>query len=234
MPKPGDFFVGVVDLFGIVIPGAIVIYLLEHIIPATAYQTWKLGTSVENWIVTVLLAYLAGSYVLVLTQRTFGPLYHWAWSANSRWWWPDYFARKARLMDEYKAYVSARVRLEIASPPGVLAISDLVQQDSDGWATRFVRTKVPQAVTEIDRYRADERLFRSLTLVFVVALVVAVASVVTHRGAEGWVIPLLVALILLSAYLFVQRRYTRELTTYQYFMALHATGPSSAEPGAPL
>ncbi len=63
--KPQDFFIGVIDFFSVILPGALVTYFLMGLLYADVFGTGKVfplpETKTQQWIVFLLTTYIKGS-----------------------------------------------------------------------------------------------------------------------------------------------------------------------------
>ncbi len=143
--KPGDFFLGVIDFFGILVPGAVLLFL---------HGEWlvdQVGVRLQRQEMPVWVPFLLGSYVLG----------HFLLGAGVP------LNRLLRLFrPEHSDAFYNEVRKTIDLPPGVRAN----RTDAFYRAYSFVRLKSPSALEEVERQMADYKLFRSLTLVFLLDL----------------------------------------------------------------
>jgi len=140
--KPSDFFIGVIDFFGILVPGATLLFLYRERLPEALKL--HLGSDRATW----WAAFLVGSYVVGHFLLGIGvPL-----NRLLRFFRPE---SKDRFYNE--------VKQAIKLPPG------LRENRTDAFyrAYSFVRmNNNPAALAEIERQMADFKLFRGLTLVF--------------------------------------------------------------------
>ena len=61
MTKPSDFFVGVIDFFAVLLPGASLVYLLQPLIVTGMSTPWLPATPTQGWVVFLVLAYIGFS-----------------------------------------------------------------------------------------------------------------------------------------------------------------------------
>ena len=154
--KPSDFFIGVIDLFGILVPGAVLLFLHGESLAK------PLALSLDHQQTALLVAFSIGSYVLghfllgigVPLNRTLCVF------------------RPEGKDDFYKA-----IKDTIDLPRGVAKTRTNVFYR----AYALVRLESPSALTEIERQMADYKLFRSLTVIFGLDLVLTAIV-----GAPHW------------------------------------------------
>lgn len=140
--KPADFYIGVIDFFGVLVPGAVLLFLYRERLPGAL----ALGLKGEQTVI-VWAAFLVGSYVLGHFLLGIGvPL-----NKLLRFF-------KSEAKDKFYNEVKDAIKL----PPGMRK----KRSDAFHRAYSFLQLNNPSAVAEIERQMADYKLFRGLTLVF--------------------------------------------------------------------
>jgi hypothetical protein len=151
--KPGDFFLGVIDFFGILVPGIALLILQGPTVARLAAISVPQAQNWWAWVPALVAAYVAGQFLLGLGV----PLNRLASLA----------------FPEAKDRFFQAVRDEVPLPPKVPRSRSFVFNA----AFSFVRLASPSALAEVERQAAEYKLFRSLTLVFVIdGLLVAVVG----------------------------------------------------------
>jgi hypothetical protein len=151
--KPGDFFLGVIDFFGILVPGIALLILQGPTVARLAAISVPQAQNWWAWVPALVAAYVAGQFLLGLGV----PLNRLASFA----------------FPEAKDRFFQAVRDEVPLPPKVPRSRSFVFNA----AFSFVRLASPSALAEVERQAAEYKLFRSLTLVFVIdGLLVAVVG----------------------------------------------------------
>jgi hypothetical protein len=144
--KPGDFYLGVIDFFGILVPGAALLYLYgERFAVLLAPCSEEQETA--RWVAFAVGSYVVGQFLLGMGA----PLNHLLG-----------VFRPARKDHFYQA-----IRHTIDLPEGVKKTRTNVFYR----AYAVVRLQSPSALAEIERQMADYKLFRSLTVLFGLKLV---------------------------------------------------------------
>jgi len=138
--KPGDFYIGIIDFFGILVPRAILLYLHKNF--ALDYLGWFSPQGPELWVVFAVAAYVTGHFLMAASQvlNKFQEVFY-----------PEKY-------DPYYKEVREKINLP----------ADVSQNRSNMFyrAFAFVRLVSPSGLAEIERQMAEYKLFRSLTLVF--------------------------------------------------------------------
>ena len=69
MIKPSDFFVGVVDFFAVLLPGAALVYLFRPFLTDDVPIDWLPSTSTQSWVLFLVLAYIVGHLLHALGSQ---------------------------------------------------------------------------------------------------------------------------------------------------------------------
>lgn len=177
--KPVDFMVSLRDLFAVFVPGAVLLWLL----PSSATQVEH---DAINVFVLVVAAYLAGSVASglgALADHLIDRLF-----ALARL---DIFKRVRELRVFEKAANALRDkalgRLDALVAPNELGLAGSWSARSFWWTQ--IRIHCPPGLLELDRIEANQKLFRSLIVVFAVLALVERAAGGTADRLPGGEIP---------------------------------------------
>jgi hypothetical protein len=195
--KPSDFFVGVVDLFAVLLPGAALTLFLERALSQSKLLTELLNDlpgGVARWAVFLVASYILGHFIFAVGSFFLDDLYD---VSYKKW-----FERRKKVYDlrtEVKKHLKGWTRdggNEKTRPQPVRALpEELIDADVFNLATSFVRVQSSPAAVEIDRAEADSKLFRSLTILQLVSWPLLVPS----KGRYWWIsYATLVVLLLLT------------------------------------
>lgn len=170
--KPSDFFVGVVDLFAVLLPGATFAFFLKRAPSLCDLLTPLIDDLPEGaarWAAFLIASYILGHFIFAVGSFFLDDLYD---VSYKKW-----FVRRKHvqeLNDQVKVHLKSWTRdsgneITGSKPaiviPGQPAIpGELVDNDVFNLATSFVRVQSGPAAVEIDRAEADSKLFRSLTI----------------------------------------------------------------------
>jgi hypothetical protein len=207
--KPADFFIGVMEFFAILLPGAILTYLLFPFSAAVVAPVLPIPSEqVERWILFVILAYMLG-HSLHHVGSLLDKAYDWVYVSNY----------KRRDGDDP---VLEQVKTQVANQ---VAYADKLPSKFS-WAQSYVRVNSDSAASELERSGADSKFFRSLTLVLLIAAVIAVAQSASWLGVGLFVAALF------AFWRFCSRRWVTSQLTYEYFLILTST-ESAKQPHDP-
>ena len=257
MPKPGDFYVGVLDVFSILLPGAIVTWTVWVWLGQPTYEFLPQDDS-GKWVAFILSAYAIGHIVFMVASevdRTFLTFRRHVL----------YRIKKDPDLDQNA--LQAITALRLTSLSAILIIKrdesgnekpneDVPSKDVAEWAKKFLpvavdpsisemmnsyqwsravlRLRAPAALAEVLRFEADSKFFRSLFIVFVF---LAACSFVNLPEYEKLHFPppiLLVALAALSYWRYAERRQKgieeayRSTIVYFTITDVRANGASTA------
>jgi hypothetical protein len=198
MAKPGDFLIGVIDFLGILLPGAVLVFLHGSFLREVFNVQLTIYDQTGIWILFFVCSYILGHFLLgagVPLNKFQG-------------------AYLAESTDEYYQEVRDQISLPY----------DVKQNREDSFyrAYSFVRLYNAAAIAEVDRQAAEYKLFRSLTIVFLLDLLLA-----WLRGMHSWPRALLafaLAGLALWRFLFLLN-WARRLTFEYYFLMTKGPRP---------
>lgn len=231
MTKPSDFFVSVVDFFSIILPGALVVFILQDFAMTQIFGLIlpKITTELSQWIVYVFASYLVGNFIS-LVSPWLDPLY------------VRIYAKYQQAIAEQggKPKIPQRLRIfwrslkypdKISDGPlliyskelkkGMLKDAEIITGKSHNklmntirWATALVRIQNPLAASDIDRVEASSKFFRSLTisLLFI--------SIYFAFYLPFTVFMSCIFLMFLSGWRYMNLRWRRTTLTLEYFVAI--------------
>lgn len=210
MSKPGDFYVGVLDFFAILLPGAIVTAILEprlgmavlgNLVPAPGGDAAKWATFLTVAYFLGHLVFLAGSYV----DRAYNTL-----------------RERLNPYDNESAYQCAtRIRNSLVEDDERQALNTFQ------WSRSVLLVKCPLAAEDIHRLEADSKFFRSLLVVTGIASVVFLA--------EGRTVGGMIALVLVAPCFarYYERRLKSTTQAYIHVVTLYRLGVLGTPGSAP-
>jgi len=210
--KPGDFFVGVLDFFAILLPGGLTTWLVTQYIPKEELRgalSFGLAANPDAsvlWAAFLLSSYLLGHFVFMAGGRL-DVVY-------------DRWRKRAKPEAGDKTFQAAReLQNELTK--------ELVGGEFTTlkWARAYVQIKAPEARAEIDRLEADSKFFRSLIVVLALA---AAHFLLRVQSPVAGVVALLMTWLSYQRYR--QQRWKMTELSYGTAVILHAT--SSPREGA--
>jgi hypothetical protein len=196
--KPSDFFVGVIDFFAVILPGALLCsmlvplaqgHLFGPIVPPFAGRA-------EVWIAFLFASYLMGHLVFLLASFL-DPVY-------------DKLRRRLKPPENDRLYALATQLKEAKLGP---ASADLI--NTFRWAKAYIQLRHPKALVEINRLEADSKFFRSFVVVLVLAFPILLAR---GQGSKVVLAILLLPLAALCFWRYAERRWKSTRLAYEYLI----------------
>ncbi|AQR74864.1 hypothetical protein [Sphingomonas sp. LM7] len=201
MPKPNDFHIGVIEFFSILLPGALLTAALVGRFHPEFQEPLRalLAPAGADWVAFALTSYAAGHFIFLVASLLDGQVYD-----RLKLW------KRFRGGGDhcYARATAARERFFDTTEKDV-------PMNSFAWAKSVLRLRAPAALSDVERYEADSKFFRSLVVVIpVAALLLATGPVVAALAA---------ALTLASFFRYAERRYKSTEWAYRYLLVLIET-----------
>ena len=213
--KPGDIFVGILDFFSIIMPGAVVVFAIspwchENVFNGGVLPT--INTEAHHWVAFGFASYFVGHCIFLIGSQLDEPVY------DKRF--RRHFARKSKdqAFEVVREMKEAEVNLVARGSRPATEPADKSLQDAVNvykWAGAVLRLAHSDALSEIRRLEADSKFFRS----FAVVLAGFTAYFAFARQDAGPTV-VFAALTGLSCYRYAEQRWKTIELTYQYFMAM--------------
>jgi hypothetical protein len=209
MPKLGDFFIGVIDFFAILVPGVLAAITATFVVSGKMPEKPEPLYFVELLVAGFILGHVLhgiGSFLdPFLYDRLFKPS-----DAADRAILPFPQWKYVRANDELYQLALAEFKhanVKMKSPPGGMY----------QWARVWLRLHSPEATTELDRLEADSKLFRSLAIL-------GLALVIAWTRFPHWVgeLPLTVAAIVFSVWRYCDLRQKMVRSGYLHYIQLRS------------
>jgi len=158
--KPGDFYVSIIDLFAILLPGAISVALLLAAIGNTVpSEIISLPDStVGQWVAFLIAAYFTGQVIFLLGSFLDGRF------ESLRKWRLEQSAKSA--VDNDQLYFAVQI-LKNKTFEEELTPEPL---NNFQWAKAVLVQEDQHAIAEVNRLEADSKFFRSLSVVSFISI----------------------------------------------------------------
>jgi hypothetical protein len=209
--KPADLFVGVVEFFSVLLPGAFLTFAFQMLPGARVFGSIlpALHEPAERWIAFAFSSYLVGHFVFQI-----GSLLDTTYDRLVR-------SRKARSSGDRLYLLARRIKNE----------RDQVGEEiinTFKWCNSYIRTRSDAAIAVVDGLEASHKFFRSMVIAFLAyALLCAVNPIsVRLRLGSGLVA---VALAVVSYWRFSELRWKMTQANYLYYLQLK-TAKDEAKP----
>jgi hypothetical protein len=201
MSKPNEFYVGILDFFAILLPGAIATAILQprvgHLVlgPLIAVP----ATDAGNWAMFLTFAYFLG-HLIFLVGSYIDHLY-------------NTLRQRLNPYGNESAYQCAtRVRDSLIDEGERKALNTYQ------WARSVLIAKCPSAAEDVHRLEADSKFFRSLLVVCALSAIVFFASGMTRGGIVA------LALVPPCFIRYYERRLKSTTQAYVHIITLHRLG----------
>jgi hypothetical protein len=195
--KPNDLFVGVLDFFGILVPGAVLLFLHGDGILDQLGMHCRPDGRVFYWVGFFVASLLLGHFMTGIGVL----LLNWA------------FGLSLGHVDRYYKEVEHQLAVPVAND----------RKAAFHRAYSYIRLNSPAGILEIDRQVAEYKLFRGLTIVFLVDFGFALAALNLRHMAVS------MFLALLSWYRFASLVCWTQQMTFEYYVLLTRSGHKHAE-----
>ncbi len=219
--KPADLFVGVIDIFAIFAPGALLSFALSSVVDDVLLCTGCLfppipSNTVAAAAIFVFASWLSGHFIFLLgsqLDRLFDP-----WRRLTK---PPEKDRPYRRATELK-------RTMLSETPQHQIINTFK------WAKANVELRNPPAAGQLHRLEADSKFFRSLIVVLGVLAIKSLTLFLFGWTSDGWrttweVIGI-VFLISLGWWRYADQRWKSIELAYTYLIALEIQAEREHEP----
>lgn len=185
--EPASFYLGVIDVFSIMLPGALLAYFVPELLSLSTDVALlqQPGNEPHEWLVFLFAAYLFGHIVFLLgsfLDRPYDGLIR-------RRFWPD--------VKEF-AYLRAEIIKENA-----IGEENAQAINTFQWAKSVLALQHPEAGSEVARLEAASKFFRSLFVVFAILVMLSISS---DRGSWLEILGILI-LMGLSLWRYAERRH---------------------------
>lgn len=220
MLKPGDFFVGVIDFFSVLLPGALLTAILASIDEVRTFPLLAeiIGSSdAAQWVAFALASYALGHFLFLIAAKLDETVY----DRHRKRKWPKETEHCYNEATELRQGFFGGAHLDKKDYP----------MNTFKWAKSLLMLRAPGALADVNRYEADSKFFRSMVVVLAILAVFAFY--------EGQWVAGLIALVLtrLSFSRYAERRHKSTEWAYQYVIVLDgmadAEGPISPEQPKP-
>ncbi len=155
--KPGEFFVGIIDFFAILMPGALLTYTAKDFAQRHVFGVVlpSLQTEAQGWVAFIFSSYLLGHFIFLMGSFLDRSLY-------------DRFRKRWLIENDDRLFKRAQNIKEQAL--GDSPLEEVV--NTFKWAKAQVQLFHATAATEIHRLEADSKFFRSLIIVLFIITII--------------------------------------------------------------
>jgi len=224
---PQKFFIGLMDFFSILLPGALLTWLLiGEVGPAVLGDRYAKLDGAQAWATFLFASYLFGHLVFLLGSWL-DEFYDWArrYTLNTQ---IALLARRGRLLPWLaRALIwlvfkgERNLAVDLAGKIKRQALGALQAKDAINtfqWSKAWLNAQSPASLAVVQRFEADSKFFRCFTIVLLLLLVAFPWQ--HHWPLSG--IPVVLVLLLLSLWRYMEQRYKATNQAYWFVITLTA------------
>jgi len=237
--EPEKFFIGLMDFFSILLPGALLTYLvMDETGSAVLGERYSKLAGAEAWAAFLFASYLFGHPVFLLGSWL-DEFYEWARSyiLNAQ------IARLARRRQLLHWFARALIWLVFKRERNLAvdrakkikeeALDRLQAKNAINtfqWCKTFLNVESPASLAVVQRFEADSKFFRSFT---VVLLLLLAAWPLQHKWPQA-AMPVVLVLLLLALWRYMEQRLKATNQAYWSVITLTARGGQVTLQATPL
>ncbi len=242
---PQKFFIGLMDFFSILLPGALLTWLLMgEVGPVVLGDRYAKLDGAQAWAAFLFTSYLFG-HLIFLLGSWLDEFYDWArrYTLNTQ---ITRLARHGRLLRwPARALIwlvfkgERNLAVDRAGKIKQQALGDLQAKDAINtfqWSKAWLNAHSPASLAVVQRFEADSKFFRCFTIVLLLLL----AAWPWHHHWPLAGIPVVLVLLLLALWRYMEQRYKATNQAYWSVITLTAKGgkvvfdktaPAAGSPG---
>jgi 8-oxo-dGTP pyrophosphatase MutT (NUDIX family) len=227
--EPQKVFIGLMDFFSILLPGALLTYLLmDEVGPVVLGDRFSKLVGAEAWAVFLFTSYLFG-HLIFLLGSWLDEIYDWGrrYTLNAQ---VTMLARRGRLLPWpirvliWLVFKRERnLAVDRAAKIKQQALAALQAKDAINtfqWSKAWLNAESPASLAVVQRFEADSKFFRCFTVVLL--LLLAVWPLQHKWPLTG--IPVVLALLLLALWRYMEQRFKATNQAYWSIITLTAQG----------
>jgi 8-oxo-dGTP pyrophosphatase MutT (NUDIX family) len=235
---PQKFFIGLLDFFSILMPGALLTFLLmDDVGPAVLGERYDDLSGAEAWAVFLFASYLVG-HIVFLVSSWLDELYDVArrHTLNGQ---ITALARRGRLLPR-PARTLIWLTFKGERDLAVNRAAKIKEQTLDGlgaknaintfqWSKALLTTESPESLVGVQRFEADSKFFRCFAVVLLITLVI-------WPFQDNWPIAgvlVVLALLPLALWRYMEQRLKATNQAYWNVITLTAQAKVQIEPPTP-
>jgi 8-oxo-dGTP pyrophosphatase MutT (NUDIX family) len=248
--EPQKFFIGLIDFFSILLPGALLAYMCIHwgvLLLFNGPRLYPLNDA-EHWMVFLFASYLLGHLIAIigsiLDDVLYDPMKKWTdWGQIGR------LAKGNPLDDPYLRWLASSSLLFRRNPDAAVMQAQRIKARTLGphsteqavntfqWCRARLSKEHPEGLNVIHRFEADSKFFRSFFVVLVVLLIIVIfqhRSFVTPMNWFGpnspvdWTPVLILILMPLALWRYIDQRFKATQQAYWQIITLEGMKPRPA------
>jgi 8-oxo-dGTP pyrophosphatase MutT (NUDIX family) len=229
--EPQKFFIGLVDFFSILMPGALLAYIGKDRAVEILYNqpSFPLDDT-EAWLVFLFASYLLGHFAFlfgaILDDLVYDPIRKW-----TDWGQISYLAKGEPLsVGVFRKMSRTRWLFKESADTAVMQVQRIkalslshisAETSMNGYQWSKVRLSIehPAGLLDVQRFEANSKFFRSLVLVSGLLLLASVVFAIDH----WWVVALVsIFAMIFALWRYIDQRFKATQQAYWYVIALES------------
>jgi ADP-ribose pyrophosphatase YjhB (NUDIX family) len=224
---PQKFFIGLMDFFSILLPGALLTWLLmDEVGPVVLGDRYATLSGLQAWAAFLFASYLVGHLVFLLGSWL-DELYDWArrYTLNTQ---ITLLARRGRLLPWLARMLiwlvfkrERNLAVDRAAKIKQVALGNLQATDAINtfqWSKAWLNAESPASLAIVQRFEADSKFFRCFTVVLLLLLAAWTWQDLWPLAA----IPVVLVLLLLALWRYMEQRHKATNQAYWSVITLTA------------
>ncbi len=237
--EPEKFFIGLMDFFSILLPGALLTYLMmDQVGPVVLAERYSGLAGTEAWAAFLFASYLFG-HLVFLFGSWLDEFYDWARSFTLNSQIAQLACRNRLLPWPARALIwlvfkrERNLAVDRAGRIKQQALDALQARDSINtfqWCKAFLNIESPASLAVVQRFEANSKFFRCFTIVLLLLLV---AWPLQHRWPLA-TLPVGLVLLLLALWRYMEQRFKATNQAYWSVITLAARSGKTLDKAKPL
>jgi mannose-6-phosphate isomerase-like protein (cupin superfamily) len=230
--KPSDIFIGVIDFFSVMLPGALLTFFLEGMFYDQVFGGGRLfpepATEIAKAAVFLIVAYIVGNLIFMLASFLD---YTYDGILRQKWFQSKYDLNYKTALQVREKFIRTDLRLRELYLAGRIseidyrAILDNPKREifnTFKWSQHFLLFNKSEALADIQRIEADSKFFRSLVIAFLIIAVLLFVQVKILLAV------LFIAFALLCYYRYGELRFKATEKAYELISTFFYQKPEEA------
>jgi ADP-ribose pyrophosphatase YjhB (NUDIX family) len=239
--EPQKLFIGLIDFFAILLPGALLTYYLEDCCADYVLrEPYQYMEGAAGWAAFLFSSYLLGHFLFLLGAVVFDEhvydrirdatpdrlIPRLAKGKALPWRFTRWLARQLmKSRSDHAVKQAALIKEHYLEPLGAASAINAFQ-----WSKARLALEKPEALATVQRFEADSKFFRSLVVVLVILILLA------SFGQEWWFVAVGLPLVVLAFWRYVDQRVKSTDQAYWFIITLEGQREDGyrMRPGAPF
>jgi NADH:ubiquinone oxidoreductase subunit 3 (subunit A) len=223
--KPQNFFIGVIEFFSVLLPGALLTYFLMGMFYGNVFGEGKIfappASETVKWIIFLLITYIVGNIIFMVASFidvSYDKFLRESFFESNN----DLTYKTARSI--HRKFIDTDEKLKELLAEGSLSDDEYREIlscprpeifNTYKWSQHFLLFKNPDALADVQRIEADSKFFRSLFVTFLVIAVLLFAQAYSAPPRQEKIAVLFIVIALLCYYRYGDLRFKATQRAYE-------------------